>query len=315
MSRWFRVYDSIVDDPKVQQLSPQTFRGLINLYALTSRSEGAPLSASDIAFKLRMKPAKAEKLLAELKQASLIDETDQGFIPAGWASMQFKSDSSAERMRKHRERHCDGDSDVTRDGHVTGDGRHSDASDKIREEKKREDTDSDSLSAPAAPAPVMLADDPFDRFWATYPKRDGTNPKKPAKEKFIKLCKSGIDPEEIIAGAMRYANAEAARGKVGTPYIARADTWLNQESFRDDAPQSAAASTAKPAGNGMFFVEDGSPELAAWNVWRTGQGRAKFLPMDCHPEGMDGPLKRGRWFPTRLPPEQPQPEQVTEQAA
>jgi len=37
--------------------------------------------------------------------------------------------------------------------------------------------------------------DAFDRFKRTYPKRDGANPWQPAKLKFDRLVKGGVDPE------------------------------------------------------------------------------------------------------------------------
>jgi hypothetical protein len=101
---WFRVYNTILDDPKVQQLSAENFRALINLWALASQNRGVFPSENDIAFRLRMKPEKASKVLADLKAARLIDETDEGLKPHNWPSRQFKSDSSTERVRRHRER-------------------------------------------------------------------------------------------------------------------------------------------------------------------------------------------------------------------
>jgi hypothetical protein len=104
---WFRVYDSILNDPKVQQLPAKNFRGLINLWSLTSQKDGAFLSANDIAFGLRIKPNEAAKMLAAFKQADLIDETPQGFRPHNWETRQRKSDTSNQRVRRHRERQRD----------------------------------------------------------------------------------------------------------------------------------------------------------------------------------------------------------------
>ena len=46
----------------------------------------------------------------------------------------------------------------------------------------------------------------FEEFWKVYPYRNGTNPKKPAADKFIRHCKLGKDPDQMIEGARRYAN-------------------------------------------------------------------------------------------------------------
>ena len=75
-------------------------------------------------------------------------------------------------------------------------------------------------------------DDLFDEFWKAYPKRQGSNPKAPAKKKFLKRCNDGISPDDIISGAKKYANQEV--GTKERKYIAQATTWLNQERWNDE---------------------------------------------------------------------------------
>jgi hypothetical protein len=74
----------------------------------------------------------------------------------------------------------------------------------------------------------------FNRFWAVYPRRGDSNPRKPAFDKFRTACKRGVDPEAIIAGAKAYAHQCQVLGKVGTSSVAQAVTWLNQERWADD---------------------------------------------------------------------------------
>jgi hypothetical protein len=67
-----------------------------------------------------------------------------------------------------------------------------------------------------------------------------------ARVKFAKLVKTGVDPEVIIAGARRYA--EDNRAKVGTEFIAMAQTWLHQRRFEDyeaEAPKYTPEELAK----------------------------------------------------------------------
>src|SRR5882757_2556515 len=85
--------------------------------------------------------------------------------------------------------------------------------------------------------------DAFDRFKRTYPKRDGANPWQPAKLKFDRLVKGGVDPEMIIAGARQLAVEEHARGNLGTKFVPQAITWLNQQRYADSA---CPASDAEP---------------------------------------------------------------------
>lgn len=84
-----------------------------------------------------------------------------------------------------------------------------------------------------------------EEFWPKYPKREGPNPKKPAREAFIAAVKSGHDPTTIVGGAQRFAASAAALGQVGTRFIAQAKTWLNQARWEDY--QATAPPTDRPA--------------------------------------------------------------------
>lgn len=102
MSRWFRVYEDMVDDPKVQRLPAPLFKTLVNLWCLASSHGGALPSVSDIAFKLRVSEAVAGKAIRDLISAGLIDEFEDCYRPHNWNGRQFKSDSSTTRVQKHR---------------------------------------------------------------------------------------------------------------------------------------------------------------------------------------------------------------------
>src|SRR5690348_10504973 len=69
MTRWFRVYVDLVDNPKVQRLDGALFKALINLWCLASANDGSLPPIDEIAFKLRMKPEKAQRVLTELRAA------------------------------------------------------------------------------------------------------------------------------------------------------------------------------------------------------------------------------------------------------
>jgi hypothetical protein len=53
MTRWFRIYVDLVDDPTVQRLDAALFKALINLGCLASANYGALPPIDEIAFKLR----------------------------------------------------------------------------------------------------------------------------------------------------------------------------------------------------------------------------------------------------------------------
>jgi hypothetical protein len=105
MTRWFRVYDDLIDDPKVQRLDPSLFKALINLWCLASTNHGVLPPIDEIAFKLRMKPEKAQRVVTELRAPGLIDDDEMGARPHNWDARQFISDGSTSRVKRFRERH------------------------------------------------------------------------------------------------------------------------------------------------------------------------------------------------------------------
>lgn len=109
MSRWFRLYDEMLDDPKAQRLPPQDFKIWINLLCLASRNDGKLPCISDIAFALRISENDAVTMVERLHIAGLIDKRNGGpdgfrYSPHGWERRQYKSDNSADRVKKHREK-------------------------------------------------------------------------------------------------------------------------------------------------------------------------------------------------------------------
>lgn len=106
MSRWFRLYDEFLDDPKIQRLHPALLKVLLNLWCIASRNEGRLPSQSDLSFSLRMTEDETFRAVSKLAEAGLID-TDEATgeqRPHGWEVRQFRSDVSTDRVRAHREK-------------------------------------------------------------------------------------------------------------------------------------------------------------------------------------------------------------------
>lgn len=103
MSRWFRLYDEMLDDPKVQMLPPELFKTWVNLLAVASRNDGTLQPVTQLAFALRVSPTDMQSRLDDLILAGLLDIQADGRIePHNWKIRQWKSDDSADRVRKHR---------------------------------------------------------------------------------------------------------------------------------------------------------------------------------------------------------------------
>lgn len=141
-----------------------------------------------------------------------------------------------------------------------------------------------------AVADATRSPDRFDEFWKAYPKRDGANPKTPARKKFLSAVKSGVDPGEIIAAVKRFADEARAKGQIGTPYVPQAMTWLSQQRWGD-----YQAEPEVPAQIG-FYAAAASQELDAWDRYRE-RTMGKSYPRDA----------KGGWnFPTQWPPDHEQ---------
>lgn len=121
------------------------------------------------------------------------------------------------------------------------------------EEEGEKEEGENRLSSGASAAPEGMSADPgtenspemmraiaraiapkfFEEFWKEYPKREGANPKQPARKKFISIVARGQDPAIIISSARAYADELRQQGKFGTPYVAQTQTWLGQQRWID----------------------------------------------------------------------------------
>ena len=112
MSRWFRFYDEVLDDPKAQRLEPELFKVWVNLLCLASRNNGQLPKVDDIAFALRSSVTVTERNVTALTEAGLFDEIDGVLKPHNWGGRQYKSDSedttNALRQKRFREKHRNG---------------------------------------------------------------------------------------------------------------------------------------------------------------------------------------------------------------
>jgi len=102
--RWFRMYDAVIDDPKVGTLSDFAFRGWVSLLAVASQSGGSfDAGVPQLAFRLRMGTDKLKKLLDTLISAGLLDEVEENRLqPHNWDKFQYKSDVSTPRVKRFR---------------------------------------------------------------------------------------------------------------------------------------------------------------------------------------------------------------------
>jgi hypothetical protein len=108
MSRWFRFYDEVLNDSKVQRLPPDLFKAWVNLLCIASKNDGR-IPVDDVAFGLRMSPDDAAGAMIAMNQAGLIVAFDGYYMPHNWLKRQYKSDvtdpTAANRQQRYRNKH------------------------------------------------------------------------------------------------------------------------------------------------------------------------------------------------------------------
>lgn len=102
-SGWFRVYEEVVNDPKVQRLGDELFKTWINLLCLGSANGGKLPSVEDMAYALRLDEAEMQRRLELLAAAELFERRRGVWMPHNWDGRQYKSDCSTERVTKYRD--------------------------------------------------------------------------------------------------------------------------------------------------------------------------------------------------------------------
>lgn len=103
-ARWFRFYADAMRHPKVAKLPDATFRLWVQLMCVAAENNGRIPSAADLKFMLNRRLDHLLKGLDDLIRASLIDPLGDGYEPHSWNERQYKSDTSTDRVRKHREK-------------------------------------------------------------------------------------------------------------------------------------------------------------------------------------------------------------------
>lgn len=98
---WFRLYHEFATDHKIQMLSEADQRRYVMLLCLRCSNGDVTFQDAQIAFQLRISLEEWETTKKRFIEAKLIDRNARVI---NWEKRQYLSDSSTERVRKHRER-------------------------------------------------------------------------------------------------------------------------------------------------------------------------------------------------------------------
>lgn len=102
MTKWFRFYADAMRNPKVAALSDREFRLWVQVLSVASENDGRVPPADELKHMLK---ARLDHLLTGIERlisTGLIDRLERGYEPHNWKKFQYKSDTSTDRVRKHR---------------------------------------------------------------------------------------------------------------------------------------------------------------------------------------------------------------------
>jgi hypothetical protein len=216
MMKWFRFYNEVLDDPKVQKLHPALFKHWVNLLCLASEmgDAGDLPSEEAIAFRLRVRTTEVRKILDQLVVAGLLDVCEKcaetrRLSAHNWQGRQRSSDNSATRVARHR---AEKPEKVTLQPPLPK---------RTVDTDTEGDTDTDGANAPTRARPVAISySSEFEEFWQEYPSGHGS--KKVAYQRWRELRPDALLRAEIMAGLRSWQASE--RWERG--FVKAAELWL-----------------------------------------------------------------------------------------
>ena len=212
-SKWFRMYAEFAHDPKVQMLSEIDQRRYMMLLCLRCGNGDVTLHETEVAFQLRISDEEWSQTKAILLSKNLIDNDNK---PTAWDKRQYASDSSAERVAKHRnakKHECNGD---------------------VTLQKRQVEAEAEAEKPISAEKSALIAG--FDEFWLSYPKKVG----KGAAEKAWGKAKVNGHLSEVLKSIESQKRSDQWT-RDGGQYIPNPATWINQRRWEDGEPESQEA--------------------------------------------------------------------------
>lgn len=200
--RWWRAYSRARHDPKLLKLTDRQFRWWFNLVCAAADNDGVLPDHADLAVEFRVSGVAMTKALDELIAAGLFDHDETGIRPHNWNGLQYKSDVSNERVKRFRERHRNGECNVT---------------ETPSESEADTETDSDTKANALVGAP------------APKPKRKTTLPKdwKPTEEQLAYAAEHGCsNPTDT---AERFRLHHLSKGTLGADWNLGFQYWCRNE--------------------------------------------------------------------------------------
>ena len=217
MNRWFKLYNTIIDDPKIRAIAPSDRWYFIALLALKNNGtleEPDDLRDELIALSLGLQIDELEGLQKRLMRWRLVDENWQ---PINWSKLQSSSDpTAAERQRRFRENQAK--SKVVAEQALRN---ALPVTEQPLPEEEREEEREEKTSARGAGLTDL-----FDSWWKGYPRKKG---KANALSSFKRL--KADERNAMLADDLsrRYADTEEQ-------FIPHGSTYVSKKAWMDDLP-------------------------------------------------------------------------------
>ena len=200
-NQWFRLYSEFAHDPKVQMLSEINQRRLIMLFCIRCNGN-VTLQDEQVAFQLRISMDEWLSSKAIFIDKNFINNDNEVL---NWDKRQFVSDSSAERVAKHRQR-------MKQSSNVTV----------TPPEQNRTDTEHNITEQ------IYMSD--FDVFWSEYPKKVG-------KEAARKAWTKSNPNINIVLNTLSWQKQSNQWFVNNGKFIPNPATWINQHRWDDEQPR------------------------------------------------------------------------------
>lgn len=259
---WIKLYDEILDDPKMGTLPDRLYRRVIELFLIAGRSNkgGEIPNAQSIAWLLRQPLAEIQQDLEHIAAVGIIQQTETGWLVTKFAERQSPiPDVERKRHQRARDKREEyyGHEDVTQ------------MSQNVRQITDTDtDTDTDTEPEPEAEAPA--ARKTAAAAGRTPPKAQ-TSPPRPnifaVYEREIGLLTPAIGDElleierEYPPGWFELAASEAARNNARKLSYVRAilQRWkaegLNPLERKPEKPIPRGAASAQPSVQSQYTLE------------------------------------------------------------
>lgn len=214
MTRWFRFYADAIRNPKVAMLSDRDFRLWVKLLAVAAENEGTIPSEEALKHVLN---ARLDHLLTGVKRlisVGLIDSLEGHYEPHNWSKFQYKSDTSTDRVKKHRQE---------RNVSVTPPEQNRTEADTETEEERKN---------------ISLENErEFEIWYSAYPRHVG----KGQARKAYRTARKKTDDVTLLASAN---TAKEKFAHTEDRFIPHPATWLSGERWSDE--KTAIIKSAEP---------------------------------------------------------------------